>query len=72
MSTPSRTEWEHRASILKIESRAFIHGEYAAAVSGATFDCLSPIDGRLLAQVASCEGADAERAVLDARATFES
>jgi len=72
MSTPSRVEWEHRASILAIEGRAFVHGEYAPAADGATFDCLSPIDGRVLAQVASCAAADAERAVLDARATFES
>ncbi|HEY6611640.1 MAG TPA: aldehyde dehydrogenase [Pseudomonas sp.] len=72
MSTPSRVEWEHRASILTIEGRAFVHGEYAPAADGATFDCLSPIDGRVLAQVASCAAADAERAVLDARATFDS
>ncbi|SEJ73859.1 4-guanidinobutyraldehyde dehydrogenase / NAD-dependent aldehyde dehydrogenase [Pseudomonas linyingensis] len=72
MSTPSRVEWEHRASILAIEGRAFVHGDYAPAADGATFDCLSPIDGRVLAQVASCGAADAERAVADARATFDS
>ena len=72
MSTPSRTEWEYRASILKIESRAFVHGEYGPAASGETFDCISPIDGRPLARVASCAAADAERAVLDARTAFES
>ncbi len=72
MSTPSRIEWEHRASILHIEGRAFVHGDYGPAASGATFDCISPIDGRVLAQVASCDAADAERAVADARATFES
>jgi 4-guanidinobutyraldehyde dehydrogenase/NAD-dependent aldehyde dehydrogenase len=71
MSNPSRIEWEHRASILHIEGRAFVHGEYAPAACGATFDCISPIDGRLLARVASCDGADAERAVADARAVFE-
>ncbi|SFP94632.1 4-guanidinobutyraldehyde dehydrogenase / NAD-dependent aldehyde dehydrogenase [Geopseudomonas sagittaria] len=72
MSTPSRVEWEHRASILAIEGRAFVHGEYAPAADGATFDCLSPIDGRVLAQVASCAAADADAAVADARATFDS
>ena len=72
MSTPSRIEWEHRAHVLKIESHAFIHGEYVPAASGATFDCISPIDGRVLAQVASCDVADAGRAVADARAAFES
>ena len=72
MSLPSRTEWEHRASTLQIESRAFVHGAYGPAASGATFACHSPIDGRLLASVASCDAADAESAVADARATFAS
>ncbi|KJJ97130.1 aldehyde dehydrogenase [Pseudomonas sp. 21] len=72
MSQPTRAEWEARAKTLKIEGRAFIQGEYLAAASGDTFDCISPVDGRLLAKVASCDAADAERAVQSARATFDS
>ncbi|MCM2329675.1 4-guanidinobutyraldehyde dehydrogenase / NAD-dependent aldehyde dehydrogenase [Geopseudomonas sagittaria] len=72
MTTLTRADWEQRARSLSIETRAFIHGEYVDAVGGDTFDCLSPIDGRLLGQVASCAAADAERAVADARATFDS
>ncbi|WP_343577096.1 aldehyde dehydrogenase [Pseudomonas sp.] len=72
MSQPTRAEWEARAKALKIEGRAFIQGEYLAAASGETFDCISPVDGRLLAKVASCDAADAERAVQSARATFNS
>ena len=72
MSQPTRAEWEARAKALKIEGRAFIQGEYLAAASGETFDCISPVDGRLLAKVASCDAADAERAVKSARATFDS
>ncbi|WP_370600077.1 aldehyde dehydrogenase [Pseudomonas nitroreducens] len=72
MSQPTRAEWETRAKALKIEGRAFIQGEYLAAASGETFDCISPVDGRLLAKVASCDAADAERAVQSARATFNS
>ncbi|MBU1332537.1 MAG: aldehyde dehydrogenase [Gammaproteobacteria bacterium] len=72
MTTLTRADWEQRAQQLNIEGRAFIHGEYRAAVSGATFECLSPVDGRLLATVASCDLADAEAAVADARATFDS
>lgn len=72
MSQPTRAEWEARAKGLKIEGRAFIQGEYLAAASGDTFDCISPVDGRLLAKVASCDAADAERAVQSARAAFES
>ena len=72
MSQPTRAEWEARAKALKIEGRAFIQGEYLGAASGETFDCISPVDGRLLAKVASCDAADAERAVQSARATFDS
>ncbi|HLD69059.1 MAG TPA: aldehyde dehydrogenase [Pseudomonas sp.] len=72
MTTLTRADWEQRAQQLTIEGRAFIQGEYCAAISGATFECISPVDGRLLGLVASCDAADAERAVQDARRTFES
>ena len=72
MTSLTRADWEQRAKNLKIEGRAFVHGEYRAAVSGATFECTSPVDGRVLGQVASCDLADAELAVADARVTFES
>ncbi|MGS0939251.1 aldehyde dehydrogenase [Pseudomonas luteola] len=72
MSTPTRAEWEQRFQSLTIEGRAFIQGEYCDAASGETFDCISPVDGRFLAKVASCDVADADRAVASARATFES
>ncbi|MES2819144.1 MAG: aldehyde dehydrogenase [Pseudomonadota bacterium] len=72
MTSLTRADWEQRAQRLAIEGRAFIQGQYTAAASGATFDCLSPVDGRLLGQVASCDAADAERAVQAARSSFES
>ncbi|WBG65394.1 aldehyde dehydrogenase [Pseudomonas citronellolis] len=72
MTQATRADWEARASQLRIEGRAFIDGQYRDAADGATFDCLSPVDGRLLAKVASCDAADAERAVQSARAAFES
>ena len=71
MTQATRADWEARASQLRIEGRAFIDGQYRDAADGATFDCLSPVDGRLLAKVASCDAADAERAVQSARAAFE-
>ncbi|MCE6982647.1 aldehyde dehydrogenase family protein, partial [Pseudomonas frederiksbergensis] len=52
--------------------RAFIDGQYCASVSGETFECASPVDGRQLAQIASCDSADAERAVAAARRSFDS
>lgn len=72
MTTLTRADWEQRAQQLKIEGRAYINGEYTAAVSNETFECLSPVDGRLLGKVASCDTADAQRAVENARKTFES
>src|SRR5581483_11337219 len=57
---------------LEIRSRAFVDGEYVDAVSGETFDCVSPISGETVAQVAACDAADVDRAVKGARAAFES
>lgn len=71
MTTLTLADWQQRARDLRIEGRAFIQGEYTAAADGARFDCISPIDGRLLTQVASCDQADAERAVTSARAAFD-
>ena len=61
--TMTRNDWEQRFQSLTIESRAFINGEYRPAISGATFECLSPVDGRFLASVASTDEADANLAV---------
>ena len=48
-----------------------INGERVAARDGQTFDCFSPVDGRLLAQVARGGAADIDMAVGAARAAFE-
>ncbi len=57
---------------LDIRSKAFIDGTFVDAVSGETFDCVSPISGEVVAQVAACDTADVDRAVAGARAAFES
>ena len=72
MSSLTYAEWEARSRDLQIEGRAFIQGQYSHAASGETFDCFSPVDGRLLAKIASCGDADAELAVRSARRTFAS
>jgi 4-guanidinobutyraldehyde dehydrogenase/NAD-dependent aldehyde dehydrogenase len=64
-------QWQQRALALPIETRAFIGGRYTSAADGATFDCVSPVDGRVLGQVASCNAADAQLAVTAAREAFE-
>ena len=70
-STAPVSPWHARAAALKIEGRAFIDGQYVDAASGQTFECRSPIDGRLLAKVAACDAPDIERAVAAARRSFE-
>jgi 4-guanidinobutyraldehyde dehydrogenase/NAD-dependent aldehyde dehydrogenase len=65
------TDWHARARSLAIQSQAYIDGRYVPAASGETFDCVSPIDGRLLARVAATDVADADRAVAAARRAFD-
>ena len=69
--TPPTTDWRARARALAINGNAFIDGRYVPAASGATFDCVSPIDGRVLAAVASTDVPDVDRAVAAARRAFE-
>ena len=71
MSTQT-TDWHARAAALNIEGDAFIDGRYRPSVSGATFDCVSPVDGRVLGPVASTDAADVDLAVAAARRAFES
>lgn len=54
-----------------INGQAFIGGSYSAALSGKTFDCISPVDGRVLAQVAACDVADVDLAVRAAREAMD-
>ena len=68
----TRDGWLARAAALKIEGRAFIDGAYVAAADGATFAKVSPIDGKVFANVADCGAADIDRAVRSARRAFES
>jgi len=53
------------------DGRAVINGERVGAQSGQTFDCISPVDCRLLTQVARCAQSDVDAAVAAGRAAFE-
>jgi 4-guanidinobutyraldehyde dehydrogenase / NAD-dependent aldehyde dehydrogenase len=70
MNAPT-IDWIARAAAFKPDGRALIDGRRSAAASGATFDCISPIDGRKVADIARCGEADVNRAVAAARAAFE-
>jgi 4-guanidinobutyraldehyde dehydrogenase / NAD-dependent aldehyde dehydrogenase len=72
MTTPATaTDWRTRARDLAIRGEAWIDGRYVPAASGATFECLSPIDGRLIAPVAATDAVDVDRAVAVARRAFD-
>ncbi|HTP38987.1 MAG TPA: aldehyde dehydrogenase [Steroidobacteraceae bacterium] len=64
-------QWRARARTVTPAAHCVIDGRARPAVSGATFDCISPIDGRRLAAVAAGDAADIELAVQAARAAFE-
>ncbi len=64
-------DWHERAAALAPRTEAFIDGSYRPALSGATFDCIDPATGRLIAAVASCDAADVNVAVESARRAFD-
>jgi len=71
MATRSRSDWERLAAPLRPEGRAFINGRLVAARDGRVFEKKSPIDGRVIAEVARCSARDVDEAVAAARASFE-
>jgi gamma-glutamyl-gamma-aminobutyraldehyde dehydrogenase len=64
-------DWRQRAAEIKPDGRAIINGARVAALSGATYACVSPIDGRELLQVSRCRGEDVDAAVRAARTAFD-
>src|SRR5690606_323254 len=73
--TPQALIWRDRANALvaaqRIDGRALIDGQRVAALSGETFACHSPIDGRALTAVARSQAPDVEAAVKGARRAFD-
>ena len=72
MNAMSLDYWRSKATDLSIESRAFIDGRYVGALSGETFDCINPANGRALTKIAACDTEDVDVAVRSARRAFES
>lgn len=63
--------FEKMAGAIELPRLAVIDGTLRPSLSGKTFDNVSPRDGRVLNQVAECDGADIDVAVAAARASFE-
>lgn len=68
----SKEQWAARAAALKPEWRAFIDGQYRPALSGKTFATINPATGKVIAEIAACDGEDVDLAVASARKAFES
>ncbi|ALT77029.1 aldehyde dehydrogenase [Paucibacter sp. KCTC 42545] len=70
-ATPPAIDWHARARALTIDGRPFIGGRRVDSVDGQSFECISPIDGRVIGSVARGQAADIDAAVRSARAAFE-
>jgi gamma-glutamyl-gamma-aminobutyraldehyde dehydrogenase len=60
------------AAKLRFRTQAFIDGQFSPAASGQTFPSVNPANGKKIADIASCEVEDVNRAVKAARRAFES
>jgi gamma-glutamyl-gamma-aminobutyraldehyde dehydrogenase/4-guanidinobutyraldehyde dehydrogenase/NAD-dependent aldehyde dehydrogenase len=65
------TWWTRKRQTLHFDDKALIGGRLVAARSGETFDCISPLDGRVLTRIAACDAADVDLAVAAARKAFD-
>ena len=66
----ARIDWHTRAATLRIDGRPVINGQRVNSVRGLAFDCISPVDGRLLGSVSRGTAEDIDAAVTAARQAF--
>jgi gamma-glutamyl-gamma-aminobutyraldehyde dehydrogenase len=64
-------DWHALAAGCRPDGRLLIDGRRCDSVAGETFGCVSPIDGRTIAQVARGQAADIDAAVASARRAFD-
>ncbi len=69
-STPQAVDWQASAKLLQPRQQLFIDGGFVPALAGATFDCISPVDGKVIAKVAAGDARDIDAAVISGRAAF--
>ncbi|PWV58852.1 aldehyde dehydrogenase [Plasticicumulans acidivorans] len=67
----TQPDWHARAATVALPRHLLIDGRALPAASGETFDCISPIDGRLLTQIPAGDAADVDLAVAAARRAFD-
>ncbi len=64
--------WSELAAQLEFRNKAFINGELIDAQNGQTFADVNPATGKTITDVARCDTADVDKAVIAARSAFES
>ncbi|MCG6895320.1 MAG: aldehyde dehydrogenase [Desulfobacteraceae bacterium] len=64
-------EWRKKCIGLEPIADAFINGRYVRPEQGKVFSRKSPVDGRSVGPVASCQPADIDAAVSSARSSFD-
>jgi len=69
--TLERAAMDTAMTELHFRTQAFIDGQFVDALSGKSFATENPATGKVLAQIAECDGADVDRAVHAARQAFE-
>ncbi len=70
--TPRVEDWSTKAAALQIDGRPIVGGERVEPLTDQCFEVLSADDGHLVATLPDCGEADVERAVVAARAAFQS
>ncbi|MBW7950402.1 MAG: aldehyde dehydrogenase [Pseudorhodoplanes sp.] len=70
-SARTQPDWHAAAAGIAPRTRIFVDGRWEPSISGRTFSCISPIDGRHLAEVAAADERDVDRAVSAARKAFD-
>ena len=70
MTTAAR-DWHALAAECRPDGRLLIDGRRRDSAAGETFGCVSPIDGRTIAQVARGQAPDIDAAVASARRAFD-
>lgn len=64
-------DWKALSQEIALDGRALINGQRVKALSGEWFDCISPLDGKKIAEIARGTPADIDVAVSAARQAFE-
>src|SRR5258705_2840616 len=64
-------DWRAEAGRISFRDKAFINGQFVPAAAGRTFDNISPVNGRVLAQIAAGDAEDIDRAVKAPRSAFD-